>query len=475
MEQNNWRAGMYPEYQDEFTYPPLDDDMSVHQPPASNNHGKRRNHPVLNYMNYGEQQNQHFPSSFLQESMGNNLPSYDTLNAHNAPSSFQGMGMSAGNTPSASPYRYSISQPLPGMSPYDELPSSVSPSEIFGQPSAKKQKVNEYGSSYGYSSAQPATPPRRVTRGSKVDYTEYFSSPLTEDQSSSPATSVEHNTNPSKVRDPKGSFMRTASSPSVMNQTPQLSQLLVITANGHQDPHGELQPFPDAPHPSGSQYYGEQAHSLDFLAHEHFTLDPALAQNDLSLLENPADDPVFPKTRARGFTAKGPAKKTAAPAAAPKGQNLKRLARKQAPKKSNLAATKSGTLKKYFKPLNESQFNDTVLAAQFPEFEQQYAALQASEEQGDGDESDEENFDDDEEVDTDPAVLQSIAYLSKPEPAGQPEVYSHGRQPLCDALRYYQAHQGGCYRNGGITYGLLISSVVGIRDKFEEEVIITTW
>lgn len=141
-------------------------------------------------------------------------------------------------------------------------------------------------------------------------------------------------------------------------------------------------------------------------------------------------------------------------------------------------ATQYGSLRKYFKPANGPQCEDADLFAEFPDFQRRYSALQASgEPEVREDAGEESGFNDN--VDSAPAALQSDALLprSEPqaEPAGEPEVYAHGRQPLCAALPWFQAHQGGCYRTGGITYGLLISSMVGVRDRFEEEIVITTW
>jgi hypothetical protein len=65
--------------------------------------------------------------------------------------------------------------------------------------------------------------------------------------------------------------------------------------------------------------------------------------------------------------------------------------------------------------------------------------------------------------------------LDKPEPLGQPHVWANKRQQLCETLPYYKAYQGGIYRNNGIVYGFLIDKEVGLRDKFDEQIIITTW
>lgn len=62
----------------------------------------------------------------------------------------------------------------------------------------------------------------------------------------------------------------------------------------------------------------------------------------------------------------------------------------------------------------------------------------------------------------------------KPDPIGQPIVWSLGRQGLCESLPYYRNYQKGAYTSGGRVYGILLSAEVGLRDKFNEDVIITT-
>lgn len=169
--------------------------------PVSNTH-------VSPYIGYGEQQNSHFPASFIGEAIGNPLPGYHSSISHSGQFYPQTVGMSAGNAHSASPSRYRVSQAFPGMSPYENLAPYISPNQISHLPSSKKQKLDEYGAAY---STQPVTPPRRVTRGgAKVDYTECSPSPLSEPPLSSPATSMEQSPKSSKV---KGQFEFTVSSP----------------------------------------------------------------------------------------------------------------------------------------------------------------------------------------------------------------------------------------------------------------------
>jgi hypothetical protein len=62
----------------------------------------------------------------------------------------------------------------------------------------------------------------------------------------------------------------------------------------------------------------------------------------------------------------------------------------------------------------------------------------------------------------------------KPEPIGHPEVWSFIRQQLCETLPYYQAYQSGAYTHNGIAHGIVIDKEVSIRDKFDEEIVITS-
>jgi hypothetical protein len=62
----------------------------------------------------------------------------------------------------------------------------------------------------------------------------------------------------------------------------------------------------------------------------------------------------------------------------------------------------------------------------------------------------------------------------KPEPIGQPEVWAFKRQQLCEALPYYNAYQSGAYTHDNIARAILIDKEVSIRDKFDEEIVITS-
>ena len=64
--------------------------------------------------------------------------------------------------------------------------------------------------------------------------------------------------------------------------------------------------------------------------------------------------------------------------------------------------------------------------------------------------------------------------VGKPEPYGQPSVWADKRQQLCETVPYYKAYQGSAYTNHGIVFALLIDKETSLRDKFEEEVIITS-
>jgi hypothetical protein len=63
----------------------------------------------------------------------------------------------------------------------------------------------------------------------------------------------------------------------------------------------------------------------------------------------------------------------------------------------------------------------------------------------------------------------------KPEPHGQPGIWADKRQQLCETLPYYKAYQGSAYTKNHTVFGILIDKEVEDRDKFDEEVIITSW
>ena len=64
-------------------------------------------------------------------------------------------------------------------------------------------------------------------------------------------------------------------------------------------------------------------------------------------------------------------------------------------------------------------------------------------------------------------------HVGKPEPSGQPEVWSDTRAALCNALDYFRCHHGGTHSKDNVAVGLLIDSKVGDEDLFSSEVVIT--
>lgn len=62
----------------------------------------------------------------------------------------------------------------------------------------------------------------------------------------------------------------------------------------------------------------------------------------------------------------------------------------------------------------------------------------------------------------------------KPDPIGQPEVWAFKRQQLCETLPYYKAYQSGAYTNNGLVHAIMIDKEVSVRDKFDEEIVITS-
>ncbi len=73
----------------------------------------------------------------------------------------------------------------------------------------------------------------------------------------------------------------------------------------------------------------------------------------------------------------------------------------------------------------------------------------------------------------DPGDLDSVD--PRPSPPLKPEVYSHFRQALCEALPYYEAYQGSCYSTDLKARGYLIDKECEIRDYLGSQVIISTW
>ncbi|KAH8660819.1 hypothetical protein BGZ60DRAFT_492180 [Tricladium varicosporioides] len=55
-----------------------------------------------------------------------------------------------------------------------------------------------------------------------------------------------------------------------------------------------------------------------------------------------------------------------------------------------------------------------------------------------------------------------------------PPAWADKRQQLCDALPCYRTHQAGAYTRDGYCHGLLIDREVGLRDKFDDQIIIST-
>lgn len=72
-----------------------------------------------------------------------------------------------------------------------------------------------------------------------------------------------------------------------------------------------------------------------------------------------------------------------------------------------------------------------------------------------------------------PKSNTSLLHSNKPNPSGKPEVWSNNRAALCNALDYFQSHQGGTYSRDGMAVGLLIDSKVGDGDLFSSQVVIT--
>jgi hypothetical protein len=62
---------------------------------------------------------------------------------------------------------------------------------------------------------------------------------------------------------------------------------------------------------------------------------------------------------------------------------------------------------------------------------------------------------------------------SKPEPISLPKIWAHKRQQLCTTLPWYDAYQSGAYTYQGKAFGFLCDKEVGVRDKFDDEIIIS--
>ncbi|KAH0544635.1 hypothetical protein FGG08_001285 [Glutinoglossum americanum] len=62
---------------------------------------------------------------------------------------------------------------------------------------------------------------------------------------------------------------------------------------------------------------------------------------------------------------------------------------------------------------------------------------------------------------------------NRPYPRGLPEVWSVGRQALCETLIYYRAYQSGAYTHDDLSFGFLVDKQCGERDYMDNEVVIT--
>lgn len=58
---------------------------------------------------------------------------------------------------------------------------------------------------------------------------------------------------------------------------------------------------------------------------------------------------------------------------------------------------------------------------------------------------------------------------------GQPPVWAHKRQQLCEVLPYYNAYQSGVYMSAGIIHSMMIDGESRPQDIFTNEIIITRW
>ncbi|KAI1479818.1 hypothetical protein F4774DRAFT_418654 [Daldinia eschscholtzii] len=68
----------------------------------------------------------------------------------------------------------------------------------------------------------------------------------------------------------------------------------------------------------------------------------------------------------------------------------------------------------------------------------------------------------------------SDVHAGKPEPCGQPVAWADKRAALNDALPYFKAHQGSVHTKELVPRGMLIDGIVGIRDCFYSQVIVTS-
>lgn len=75
---------------------------------------------------------------------------------------------------------------------------------------------------------------------------------------------------------------------------------------------------------------------------------------------------------------------------------------------------------------------------------------------------------------TSTSIDPAEGHANKPEPHGQPLAWAEKRAALNDALPYFKSHQGSVYTAGLMPKGMLIDGIVGTRDHFSSEVIITS-
>lgn len=62
-----------------------------------------------------------------------------------------------------------------------------------------------------------------------------------------------------------------------------------------------------------------------------------------------------------------------------------------------------------------------------------------------------------------------------PRNMGEPLVWAHKRQQLCEVLPYYNAYQSGVYMSAGIIHSMMIDGESRPQDIFTNEIIITRW
>ncbi|CAG8974532.1 hypothetical protein HYALB_00005804 [Hymenoscyphus albidus] len=186
---------------------------------------------------------------------------------------------------------------------------------------------------------------------------------------------------------------------------------------------------------------------------------------------SPTSAPVEKSTDSSFEVSSEPVKQAGPRKSAPQKKGPASSAKKSASKRKAVEAPspQNTTLEQYF----TKKVDDVVVAVDnkpmdyedFKEVKQQ-KAIQA--------EDQDEEIDDTKLGKVVKAYLLSREYLSKPAPVGQPEAWAHVRQALCDTYKAFQALQGGTYRTAGKACGLLVNTMVGDRDYFDEDVIITT-